>query len=226
MDNYNIGRRILIELKATWKTQEDLAKETGITMDSLAMYISGYRSPKAEDIVKIAKALHVTTDYLLGMDEPKLFDEKLKSVAAWITRNAKELTATQKAELAAAIGQSPDQQEGNSYLLNQLKLNPNIPIIPLISKEIDEACFTLDYDYIRIMGKSDKYFMSEYSIYNHHILVLKEYIEEFKEYLNERGARNINSIIKSLVWKKAIFVYVSVNHDGWYISLPEISDTL
>ena len=101
--DYDIGRRILIELKATRKAQEDLAKETGITIDSLAMYISGYRSPKAEDIVKIAKALHVTTDYLLGMDEPKLFDEELKSVAAWIARNAKELTATQKIELAATI---------------------------------------------------------------------------------------------------------------------------
>lgn len=103
MADYGIGRRILIELKATLKDQEDLAKETGISMDSLAMYISGYRSPNAEDIVKIAKALHVTTDYLLGMDEPKSFDEELKSVAAWIARNAKELTANQKAELAAAI---------------------------------------------------------------------------------------------------------------------------
>ena len=107
-------------------------------------------------------------------------------------------------------------------LLNLLKLNPNIPIIPLISKEVDEASFTLEYDYLRIMGKSDKYFISEYSIYNQHILVLKEYIEDFKEYLNERGERNINNIIKSLVWKKAIFVYVSVNYDGSYICLPEI----
>ena len=107
-------------------------------------------------------------------------------------------------------------------LLSQLKLNPNIPIIPLISKEFDEASFSFNYEYLRIMGKSDKYFISEYSIYNQHILILKECIEEFKEYLNARGERNINSLIKSLVWRKAIFVYVSVNHDGSYICLPEI----
>ncbi len=107
-------------------------------------------------------------------------------------------------------------------LLSQLKLNPNIPIIPLIDKEFDEASFSFDYQYLRIVGKSDKYFMSEYSIYNQHILILKECIEEFKEYLNARGERNIDSIIKSLVWRKAIFVYVSVDHDGTYICLPEI----
>ena len=103
MDNYDIGIRILNALKATGKTQKELAKETGLTEASLSRYIAGSRSPRADNIVRIAKALHVTTDYLLGTDEPKLFDEELKSVAAWIARNAKELTATQKVELAAAI---------------------------------------------------------------------------------------------------------------------------
>ena len=103
MDNYSTGIRILNELKATGKTQKDLSKETGITEASLSRYITGSRSLRADDVVRIAKALHVTTDYLLGTDEPKLFEEELKSIAAWIARNAKELTATQKVELAAAI---------------------------------------------------------------------------------------------------------------------------
>ena len=38
-------------------------------------------------------------------------------------------------------------------LLSLLKLNPNIPIIPLISKEFDEASFSFNYEYLRIIVK-------------------------------------------------------------------------
>ena len=103
MADYDMGIRILNVLRATGKAQKDLAKETGLTEAALSRYIAGSRSPRADDVVRIAKALHVTTDHLLGTDEPKPFDEELKSVAAWIARNAKELTATQKVELAAAV---------------------------------------------------------------------------------------------------------------------------
>lgn len=61
-------------------TQEELAKMTGLSRVSIGNYERGDRSPNAESINKLALALNVSTDYLLG---------KSKSKLDWSLQNAK-----------------------------------------------------------------------------------------------------------------------------------------
>ena len=49
--------------------QSELAAITGLTEVTISRYVNGQRTPKAHEIVKIAKALHTSSDYLLGMSE-------------------------------------------------------------------------------------------------------------------------------------------------------------
>lgn len=100
-----MGMRILSILQTTGKTQKEFAEEVGISEVSLSRYIAGSRVPKADILNKIAKALNVTADYLLGSVEAESSIKEFNSVKAWLTKNAKELSAIQKAELAEAIFQ-------------------------------------------------------------------------------------------------------------------------
>lgn len=53
-------------------TQDDLAERAGIEVLQIWRYESGKTKPKTDMLVKIAKALHVSADYLLGLtDDPK-----------------------------------------------------------------------------------------------------------------------------------------------------------
>lgn len=47
-------------------TQEQLGKQAGVTKVSISLYESGRRTPDLETITKIADALEVSVDYLLG----------------------------------------------------------------------------------------------------------------------------------------------------------------
>lgn len=49
-------------------TQRELAEQVGITEVSISRYMSGQRIPKATVIVKCAKALGVSADYLVGTE--------------------------------------------------------------------------------------------------------------------------------------------------------------
>jgi len=64
--------KILVErmrtaLKEKGYTQQELADKCGITFVSICRYLQGVREPKASVVVKIANALGVSTDYLLGI---------------------------------------------------------------------------------------------------------------------------------------------------------------
>ncbi|SKA89515.1 Helix-turn-helix [Clostridium sp. USBA 49] len=68
----NIGERILrLRIKNEMK-QKELADKVGITEATLSRYENGLRSPKGEIVSKLAEALGVSSDYLLGLtDEVK-----------------------------------------------------------------------------------------------------------------------------------------------------------
>ena len=58
--------RLRILIKSTGITQKELAKKVGCTEVTLSRYITGERVPKATIVVKIANALGVSVDYLIG----------------------------------------------------------------------------------------------------------------------------------------------------------------
>ena len=54
--------------------QADLVQMTGIDKGALSSYMNGRYMPNAEKIAKIAKALGVSVDYLLGKEDPPAAD--------------------------------------------------------------------------------------------------------------------------------------------------------
>lgn len=70
MTSQRIGQRINSALANNMK-QKDLAKILGVTDNTISYYCSGTRTPKVDQLALIARAVNVTTDYLLGLtDDP------------------------------------------------------------------------------------------------------------------------------------------------------------
>lgn len=63
MNERKIGQRINAALATNKMLQKELAKILGVTDNTISYFCSGTRTPKIEQLVKIAKALNVTTDY-------------------------------------------------------------------------------------------------------------------------------------------------------------------
>ena len=64
-----LGERIAKRLEEIKITQHELATRVGVTDISMCRYIHGERMPNAPIIANIAKALGVTTDWLLGLED-------------------------------------------------------------------------------------------------------------------------------------------------------------
>lgn len=65
------GKRLSYILTERGITQRKLAKMCRITESTICRYINGSITPKATEVVTIAKSLGVSTDYLSGMPESK-----------------------------------------------------------------------------------------------------------------------------------------------------------
>lgn len=61
-----IGERIQILREEKNLKQKDLAEMAGITEATLSRYENGKREPRGEIVSRLANALNVSTDYLLG----------------------------------------------------------------------------------------------------------------------------------------------------------------
>lgn len=104
MDNKEIGRRISDLLRKNGLTQHELADMVNVTEVSMSRYVKGERTPKGPTIANIAKALHTTSDYLLGQ-EAQEEDSELEYYRTQraIARNAASWTQKQKADLVNAL---------------------------------------------------------------------------------------------------------------------------
>lgn len=60
--------RLQIAFKQSGLTQAQLASATGITKSSISRYLQGEFEPKATAVVKLAAALNVSVEYLMGME--------------------------------------------------------------------------------------------------------------------------------------------------------------
>ena len=94
------------------KTQRELAKQVGTTGASISRYIKGDRVPKGPILANIAKALHTTTDYLLG-NEKNSNDPELEYnyTQRAIARNANRWSKKQKLDLVNALFENTDESE-------------------------------------------------------------------------------------------------------------------
>lgn len=74
-----VGDRIRRQRMVLGLSQTDFAKQTGIPVQRLNSIERGHQSIYIERLVDLAKALNVTTDYLLGLSDDPLPPKRLRS---------------------------------------------------------------------------------------------------------------------------------------------------
>lgn len=82
--------------------QKKLSQLSGITEASISRYLKGERIARLDIIINFAKALNVTTEYLLNDDEETEL-KPYQEIATAIARNGNSLTAEEKNQLIALI---------------------------------------------------------------------------------------------------------------------------
>ena len=82
--------------------QKQLSQLSGITEASVSRYLKGDRTARLDIIVNFAKALNVTTEYLLE-DDKETGLQAYTEIATAIARNGSSLTAEEKNKLIALI---------------------------------------------------------------------------------------------------------------------------
>ena len=65
-----IAERLKEGMELRGMKQADLARITGISKGSLSSYLSGRYAPKRDSLFKLAKALNVSDEWLMGADVP------------------------------------------------------------------------------------------------------------------------------------------------------------
>lgn len=111
--NNIIGERITGLLREQGKTQRELAEQVGTTTASVSRYIKGDRVPKGPALANIAKALHTTTDYLLGNEQDSNDpDLEYNYTQRAIARNANRWSKKQKLDLVNALFENNDWHHG------------------------------------------------------------------------------------------------------------------
>lgn len=76
--------------------QKEFAKKASLTEGQLSHYLSGYRLPETKILLRIAKALDVSLEYLL--EEPK-GDNPYKEIEEKINVNKAKLTPSERMAL-------------------------------------------------------------------------------------------------------------------------------
>ena len=75
-----IGFRINAALANQNKKQLDLAEHLHVQANTISYFCSGKRTPNTLQIIEIAKFLHVSADYLLGLSDAPTTDADLRAV--------------------------------------------------------------------------------------------------------------------------------------------------
>lgn len=91
-------------------TQQQLAELAEVDQGSVSRYLRGKASPKASEIIRLAAALEVSTDWLLTGDEPgpgiKGYLKKLKAVRNAVVHGSGNLAAAE-ADFDALMHEGP-----------------------------------------------------------------------------------------------------------------------
>ena len=98
-----MGRRISELLDKNGITQRELADAVGVTEVSVSRYIHGGRLPKGPVILKMARVLGTTPEYILGQEVEEDSELAYYQTQRTIARNAKNWTQKQKADLVNAL---------------------------------------------------------------------------------------------------------------------------
>lgn len=94
MEDYKmkIGKRIETALALSGKKQKDLAEYLGILPNTISYFCKGTRTPNTEQIIKIAKFLDVSADYLLGLSDAMTIDADIQTACKVTGLSQKAIT--------------------------------------------------------------------------------------------------------------------------------------
>lgn len=73
-EEITLGQRIADARRSLGLSQKQLAVLVNVEPNTISMYESGGRKPSTDVIVRLARALHVSTDFLLIGEKTKLID--------------------------------------------------------------------------------------------------------------------------------------------------------
>ena len=77
-------------------TQVDVAEKLGISQPAYASWERGIKKPTQENLVKIAKILNISIDYLVGNSDESLKKDELDNVELIFRMKSKGLTDEEK----------------------------------------------------------------------------------------------------------------------------------
>ncbi|WP_158246314.1 helix-turn-helix domain-containing protein [Sulfobacillus sp. hq2] len=105
------GERLKMARTSRGLDQSELGQLLGISQNAISLYERGLRKLSSERLVQVAQVLHVSTDYLLGTDEPT--DPVPSPTLNWDTialklRQLRELRGHTVEEAAGRINIPPD----------------------------------------------------------------------------------------------------------------------
>lgn len=108
-----LGARIAMLRKSSGLSQQELAKQLGVSASAVGMYEQGRREPPCEILVALARIFHVSTDFLLT-GAPQASSE----LAAMRACHAALMRASASLHLVDAQGNArPVSQEDVALLL-------------------------------------------------------------------------------------------------------------
>ena len=110
-----IGDRIQETRKSRGLNQEQLAELASLNRVTIAKYESGRIEPGAQALARIADALEVSIDYLLGRDEEPETDD------TWTLREQLRRDPDMRVLFSAARTASPDHIRAAAAMLKALK---------------------------------------------------------------------------------------------------------
>lgn len=70
----DFGTKLKKLRKQAGLTQDQLAKQIGVTKSVISFYELRERTPSPEVLIKLSTIFHVTTDYLLGISSSRVID--------------------------------------------------------------------------------------------------------------------------------------------------------
>lgn len=89
-----VGDRIRECRESKGLSKTDLSEKTGLTIAAISQFESGERAPSMESLKKLADALEISVDYLIGIAE-EISDSNIKA----IFRGLEKLTKKDKEEM-------------------------------------------------------------------------------------------------------------------------------
>lgn len=71
MELKDIQQRLRTEIKQSGKQQKDIAKEIGVSAQTVSKYMKADIFPALDTFSKLCKSIDVSADYILGIDDDK-----------------------------------------------------------------------------------------------------------------------------------------------------------